>query len=137
VKAVQANGGIWTLDDLKKYRVVEREPLRGEYRGMKITSVALPSSGGIALLEILNQLEGYDLAGISREQRLHYIIEAKRRAYRDRAAYLGDSDFIAVPVKQLIDKDYAAGLRAGIDENKATPMLRRLMPVITPRIFRL
>ena len=121
VQAVRANGGIWTMDDLKKYRIIEREPLRGEYRGMKITSVALPSSGGIAMLEILNQLEAYDLAAMSVEHRMHLIIETMRRAYRDRAEYLGDSDFITVPVKQLIGKDYAAGLRAGINPDKATP----------------
>ena len=121
VQSVRTNGGIWTLDDLKKYRVIEREPLRGDYHGMKITSVALPSSGGIAMLEILNQLEAYNLAALSRDQRLQYIIEAMRRAYRDRAAYLGDSDFIAAPVKQLMDKNYAAGLRAGINPDKATP----------------
>ena len=121
VQAVRANGGIWTMDDLKKYRIIEREPLRGEYRGMKITSAALPSSGGIAMLEILNQLEAYDLAAMSVEHRMHLIIETMRRAYRDRAEYLGDSDFITVPVKQLIGKDYAAGLRAGINPDKATP----------------
>ncbi|MBI3188282.1 MAG: gamma-glutamyltransferase [Gammaproteobacteria bacterium] len=121
VKSVRAHGGIWTLEDLKKYRVIERAPLRGDYHGMKITSAALPSSGGIALIEILNQLEAFDLQNMSREQRLHFIIEAMRRAYRDRAAYLGDSDFVSVPVQQLMDKDYAAGLRAGINADKATP----------------
>jgi len=120
LKAVRAQGGIWTQDDLKKYRVIEREPLRGEYRGMKITSAALPSSGGIALLEILNQLEAYDLQIMPRDQRLHFMVEAMRRAYRDRAAYLGDSDFVSVPVQQLIDKNYAAGLRAGIHAAKST-----------------
>ena len=121
VKAVRAEGGIWTLDDLKKYRVIEREPIRGEYRGMKITSAALPSSGGIALLEILNQLEAYDLQNMPVSQRLHFIVEAMRRAYRDRAAYLGDSDLVSVPVKQLLDKNYAAGLRASMSATHATP----------------
>ncbi|MDQ1363461.1 MAG: gamma-glutamyltranspeptidase / glutathione hydrolase, partial [Pseudomonadota bacterium] len=109
LKAVRAQGGIWSQDDLKNYRVIERAPLRGEYRGMKITSAALPSSGGIALLEMLNQLEMYDLQNMPRDQRLHFMVEAMRRAYRDRAAYLGDSDFVSVPVPQLIDKNYAAG----------------------------
>ena len=121
VKAVRAEGGIWTLNDIKKYRVIEREPIRGEYRGMKITSAALPSSGGITLLEILNQLEAYDLQNISVDMRMHFIVETMRRAYRDRAAYLGDSDFITVPVKQLLDKKYAAGLRANMSATQATP----------------
>ena len=121
VKAVRAEGGIWTLNDLKKYRVIEREPIRGEYRGMKITSAALPSSGGITLLEILNQLEAYDLQKLPVDMRMHFIVETMRRAYRDRGAYLGDSDFITVPVKQLLDKKYAAGLRASISATQATP----------------
>ena len=121
VKAVRAEGGIWTLNDLKKYRVIEREPIRGEYRGMKITSAALPSSGGITLLEILNQLEAYDLQKLPVDMRMHFFVETMRRAYRDRGAYLGDSDFITVPVKQLLDKKYAAGLRASISATQATP----------------
>jgi gamma-glutamyltranspeptidase/glutathione hydrolase len=128
VKSVRAHGGIWTLDDLKKYRVIERTPLYSEYRGMKITSAALPSSGGIALIEILNQLEVYNLLALPVDQRMHLMIEAMRRAYRDRAAYLGDSDFVSVPLQQLLDKNYAAGLRAGIHDAKATPS--DLLPAI-------
>ena len=124
VKLVDGNraaGGIWSLKDLKQYRVIERQPIRGEYRGMSITSAAPPSSGGIALVEILNQLAAYSLETMSRPQATHLVVEAMRRAYRDRAEYLGDTDFVSVPVKRLTSPEYAAGLRAGIHPGKATP----------------
>jgi len=118
---VHEAGGIWTLDDLSRYQVVEREPLVGEYKGMKITSVAPPSSGGVALIEILNQLSLYPLEHMDKSQQVHRVVEAMRRAYRDRAEYLGDTDFVEVPVSRLIDPMYAAGLQAGIHPEKATP----------------
>jgi len=119
--AVQQAGGIWTLEDLKQYQVIEREPVRGEYKGIKVTSAALPSSGGIVLIEALNILEGYPLEQLDEITQKHIISEAMRRAYHDRALYLGDSDFIDVPVKRLLDKNYAAGLRSGIRLDKVTP----------------
>ncbi len=121
VKGVQAAGGIWTLDDLSRYRVVEREPLVGQYRGMKVTSVAPPSSGGVALIEILNQLSHYPMDHLNESQQVHRVVEAMRRAYRDRAEFLGDTDFIDVPVARLINPMYAAGLQATIHPEKATP----------------
>jgi len=121
VDGVRAHGGIWTLGDLKKYKVIERAPLYGEYRGMKIVSVPPPSSGGVALIQMLNILEKYELQKMDSVRRTHVIVEAMRRAYRDRAEYLGDTDFVSVPVQQLTDKNYAAGLRAGIHPGKATP----------------
>ena len=121
VDGVQQAGGIWTLKDLSDYQVVEREPIRGQYRGMEITSAAPPSSGGIAIVEILNQLSSYPLEKFDETQLTHHIVEAMRRAYRDRAEYLGDTDFINVPVEKLINKNYAAGLRATIHPEKATP----------------
>ena len=114
-------GGIWSKKDFNEYRVIERKPIKGEYRGMKITSVAPPSSGGVALVEILNQLAAYPLEKFSTTQQIHYIVEAMRRAYRDRAEYLGDTDFVKVPVAKLINKDYATGLRSSIRPEKATP----------------
>ena len=121
VKGIRAAGGIWTKEDLAAYRVVERSPLSGEYRGLHITSAPPPSSGGVALLTMLNVLSGYDLDKMDETTRTHVIVEAMRRAYRDRAEYLGDPDFIQVPAARLIDPLYAAGLRAGIRLDKATP----------------
>ncbi|MCW8956535.1 MAG: gamma-glutamyltransferase [Gammaproteobacteria bacterium] len=121
VKGVQAAGGIWTLEDLSRYQLLEREPLVGHYKGMTITSVAPPSSGGVALIEILNQLSLYPLQQMNESQQLHRVVEAMRRAYRDRAEYLGDTDFVEVPVARLIDPMYAAGLQATIHPEKATP----------------
>ncbi len=126
-KLVSANnraGGIWTLKDLKNYRVKERTPIRFNYRGYEITSVAPPSSGGIAMAEILNMLSFYKLERLSETNRIHVVVEAMRRAYRDRAQYLGDTDFITVPVKKLTSLSYAKSLQQGIDFEKATPSSR-------------
>ncbi len=119
--AVEKAGGIWQKKDLQQYQIVERKPVKGSYRGIRITSAALPSSGGIVLLEILNQLEVYPLSKMSEAGQVHRIVEAMRRAYRDRAEYLGDSDFVQVPQALLTDKRYAAGLRQSIHPEKATP----------------
>jgi len=121
VDGVNTAGGIWSLDDLAIYKVVEREPVRGEYRGVTITSAAPPSSGGVALVEMLNMLSGYDLAGMDRADRIHVIVEAMRRAYRDRAEYLGDPNYVQVPVERLTSREYAAQLAATIDMKAATP----------------
>ncbi len=121
VDGVRRAGGIWTLQDLRDYRVKEREPIRGSYRGLRITSAAPPSSGGIALVEMLNILAGYPLDELGEVDRHHLIVEAMRRAYRDRAVYLGDADFVTVPVARLTHPFYAAGLRAGIRMDRATP----------------
>jgi gamma-glutamyltranspeptidase/glutathione hydrolase len=121
VAGVNAAGGAWTAADLGQYRVVERTPLRGRYRDMDILTAPPPSSGGVVLLTALNILEGYRLDLRGGIERKHLIIEAMRRAYRDRAEYLGDPDFVPMPITQLIDKDYAAGLRAGIRADRATP----------------
>ena len=121
VKGVRAAGGIWTEQDLAEYKVVEREPVRGEYHGMRIISAPPPSSGGVALLTMLNILAAYDLETLPSTTRTHLLIEAMRRAYRDRADYLGDPDFVKIAVARLTDPDYAAGLRAGIRSDRATP----------------
>lgn len=121
VNGVQEAGGIWTLEDLKNYRVVERDPIRFEWKGMSITSVAPPSSGGIAMAEILNQLEPLDFSKMSETDLIHWISESMRRAYRDRAEYLGDTDFVDVPAELLTSKHYAAGLRQSIRTDRATP----------------
>lgn len=121
IAGVRHAKGIWTLEDLHKYQIIEREPVRGKFNNMTIVSAAPPSSGGIALVAILNQLAGLSLADMSAVQRTHYIVESMRRAYRDRAQYLGDTDYVDVPVQQLISADYAAGLAATIHPQKATP----------------
>jgi len=121
VAGVRAAGGIWTQRDLAAYRVIERTPLIGEYRGLHVTSVPPPSSGGVVLLTMLNILSGYDLTKMDAVTHTHVIVEAMRRAYRDRADYLGDPDFVRMPIAQLISPLYAAGLRAGIRLDQATP----------------
>jgi gamma-glutamyltranspeptidase/glutathione hydrolase len=123
VDGVKAAGGIWTLEDLAQYRIVERKPVTGEYRGLRITSAAPPSSGGIALLTLLNILQVLDYPALQEPQRTHVLIEAMRRAYRDRAEYLGDPDFVKVPAEMMTHAWYAEGLARGIDLKRATPSL--------------
>ena len=121
VAGVRADGGIWTLQDLAAYRVVERRPLIGEYHGARIVSASPPSSGGIAVLDALNILSGFDLHRFDSATAKHLVIEAMRRAYRDRAIYLGDPDFVKMPLAQLSSPDYAAGQRSSIRTDKAMP----------------
>lgn len=121
VDGVNAAGGIWSMADLAGYTVKEREPIRTMYRGFELVTAPPPSSGGVAIAEILNILEPFDISKLGKIQRTHLIVEAMRRAYRDRALYLGDPDFFPVPVDMLTDPNYAAGLRAGIMFDKATP----------------
>ena len=120
--AVAKGGGLITADDLAHYEVKEREPIRGTYRGYDIISVPPPSSGGIALVEVLNILEGFDLAKLGNRsaQTIHLTVEAFRRAFYDRAEFLGDPDFAKIPVPQLIDKRYAEAWRESIDPNHAS-----------------
>jgi len=118
--AVQTAGGVMTVDDLKNYRAVERTPVRGSYRGYDIVSMPPPSSGGVALIEMLNILEGYDLAHDDEAQALFLMIEAMKRAYADRAWFLGDPDKVRLPVAHLTSKSYARDWRATIDPAHAT-----------------
>ncbi len=119
VAGVKAAGGIWSLEDLKRYQVIEREPLRGSYGALRITSAAPPSSGGVALITMLNILQGFNLSAVKEPQRTHLIVEAMRRAYRDRADYLGDPDYVEIPVEALIHPWYAAGLARDIQMERA------------------
>jgi gamma-glutamyltranspeptidase / glutathione hydrolase len=119
--AVRNAGGVMTADDLKNYHAVERTPLSGSYRGYGLVAMPPPSSGGVELIEMLNILEGYDLAHEDAAQAVFLMIEAMKRAYADRAVFLGDPDKVAAPVARLISKDYAATERAGIDPKHATP----------------
>src|SRR5664279_3289811 len=119
--AVTKAGGIMSKDDLKNYQALERPVVRGSYRGTDIISMPPPSSGGVHLIEMLNILEGYDLAKLGRgEQSQHLLIEAMKRAYADRAMFMGDPDAVTMPIAGLLSKQYAASLRAGIGE-RATP----------------
>jgi len=118
---VKQSGGKWTAAELASYQVKERAPIQFDYKGWKITTAPPPSSGGIALAEMLQILEGYDLKGMDPVQRTHLTVEAMRRAYRDRTFFLGDPDFTTIPQKVLVSKDYALGLRSTINPEKATP----------------
>src|SRR5271157_2230146 len=130
--AMQKGGGLITADDLAHYEVKEREPIRGTYRGYEVISAPPPSSGGTVLIESLNILEGYDLAklGDRSAESIHYTIEAFRRAFFDRAEFLGDPDFSKIPVAQLIDKKYAAAWRESIDPARASPSQELKRPAV-------
>lgn len=121
VAAVRQAGGIWTLKDLAQYEVRERQPVTGEYHGFRITSASLPSSGGIVMTLMLNLMGGFDFTRMDNIQRQHVIIEAMRLAYRDRARYLGDRDFVNVSDGWLLSDSYASLLRKRIDRDAATP----------------
>jgi len=123
--AMEAHHGTITLDDLKHYRALERKPLRGNYRGYEVVTVPPPSSGGIAILQMLQMLQPYDVSALGEEspEKYHLFIEVMRRAYRDRAEYLGDPDFVKVPVSGLLDPAYVAGLMKNYDPNHATDSL--------------
>lgn len=121
VDAVHAAGGNWTLKDLSSYRVKERTPIIVDYHGYKIITAPPPSSGGVAIAEILNILSGFDLSQMDQVHRVHYVIEAMRRAFRDHNDYLGDPDFVKMPLDMLLSPYYADGLRQTILPDKATP----------------
>ena len=122
VADMKRNNGLMTMEDLRGYVAKERETIRGSYRGHEIISMPPPSSGGAVLVEMLNILEGFDLKKMeaSSSERYHLMAEAMRRAFADRAEYMGDSDFVKVPVAGLIDKSYAATLRATINAERAS-----------------
>src|SRR5579872_3229172 len=130
--SIQKGGGLITADDLGNYEVKEREPIEGTYRGYEVISAPPPSAGGTVLLETLNILEGYDLgkAGNRSAAAVHLTVEAFRRAYFDKAEFLGDPDFTKVPVAQLIDKKYGAAWRDSIDPGRATPSQDLKRPAI-------
>ena len=130
--AMQKGGGLITADDLAHYEVKEREPVHGTYRGYEVISAPPPSSGGTVLIESLNILEGYDLAGMGDRsaQSIHFTIEAFRRAFFDRAEFMGDPDFAKIPEAQLLDKKYAAAWRETIDATHASPSKELKRPAV-------
>src|SRR4030095_1758105 len=119
---MKTNKGLMTAEDLRGYVAKERVPLRGNYRGHEIISMPPPSSGGAVLIEMLNILEGYELAKFeaSSSDRYHLMAEAMRRAFADRAEYMGDTDFVKVPIAGLTDKSYAKTLRSTIKTDRAS-----------------
>jgi gamma-glutamyltranspeptidase/glutathione hydrolase len=119
---MKRNGGLITLEDLKGYKVRERAPLTGSYRGYPIITMPPPSSGGIVMLQVLNMLEGHDVKGMgwASAKRYHLLAECLRRAYADRAEYMADPDFVRVPVSGLIDKEYAKQRAATISMERAS-----------------
>jgi len=121
--AMAQHGGTITLDDLRAYRPAERTPLRGHYRGYEIVTMPPPSSGGIALLQMLMMLEPYDVGalGYNSAAKYHLFAEVMKRAFRDRAEYLGDPDFVRVPVEKLLDPAYVAGRMKDFSPDRATP----------------
>ncbi|MCL1143094.1 gamma-glutamyltransferase [Shewanella gaetbuli] len=123
VNTIQQAGGIMTLDDLANYQVVEREPVKGTYRGFEVVSMPPPSSGGVHIIEMLNILENFPLSeyGHNTAQTIHVMAESMKYAYADRSEFLGDPDFVDVPTQQLTDKAYAKKIASKIDLNKATP----------------
>jgi gamma-glutamyltranspeptidase/glutathione hydrolase len=131
VRSIRDAGGIMTLDDLKTYQPVIRAPVRGSYRGYDIVSMPQPSSGGVVLLETLNIIEGFPMREMAQGSApsLHVMIEAMKRAYADRARYLGDPAFVNAPIATLIAKDYAAKQRASIDSTRAMPWTDALSAV--------
>ncbi len=130
--AIQKGGGLITAQDLANYEVKEREPVRGTYRGYEVISAPPPSSGGTVLIESLNILEGFDLARMQDRsaESIHFTVEAFRRAFFDRAEFLGDPDFSKIPVAQLVDKKYAAAWRESIDPAHASPSKELKRPAV-------
>lgn len=120
-KEMQTHGGTMTLEDLKAYKVVERQPIIGDYRGYKVVTMPPPSSGGVHLIEILNMLEHYPIKedGVNSAKNIHHMAESMKLAYADRSEYLGDPDFVKIPVTGLTSKAYANELVKTIDDNKA------------------
>ena len=123
VAEMKRHGGLITMDDMKAYEAVVREPVHGSYRGHDVYSMSPPSSGGAHVVQILNILEGYPISelGHNSSQTIHYMSEAMKRAYADRSRYLGDPEFVDIPLAGLTSKEYANSLRAEIDPDEATP----------------
>ncbi len=121
VQSVRSNGGFWTMGDLAAYRVIERQPQRFRFRGARITTAPLPSSGGLVMAQALQIIDTFPIQSMSPDTRAHIIVEAMRRAYNDRARFMGDPDFVNVPQEMLASAAYARKRARGIDPDHATP----------------
>ena len=128
VEGVQQAGGIWQLEDLRQYRVIKREPIVAEYNNLQLILPPPPTSGGVVIAQILAMLENYNIDAMDETERTHIIVEAMRRAYQDRAIYLGDPDFVEIPMQQLLDKKYARKKFDDFDANHASQS--ELLPTI-------
>ncbi|CUT05334.1 gamma-glutamyltransferase, partial [Candidatus Kryptobacter tengchongensis] len=135
VAEMKRGGGIITHEDLEKYQPVIRKPVIGNYRGYEIISMGPPSSGGVCLIELLNILENFDLKkyGHNSSYTIHYLIEAMKRVYADRAEYLGDPDFVEIPLDKLLSKEYAKEIASQIDTFFATPSSKIVRSVSPPQ----
>jgi gamma-glutamyltranspeptidase / glutathione hydrolase len=131
VEEMKRGGGLITYEDLENYQPVLRKPVVGNYRGYEIISMGPPSSGGVCLIELLNILENFDLKkyGFGSSYTIHYLVEAMKRVYADRAEYLGDPDFVQIPLDKLLSKEYAKELASEIDTFYATPSSRIIRSV--------
>ena len=122
VEESQRDGSIWEIEDFKSYSVIEREPIKLNFLGAELTMAPPPSSGGTTIGSVLNILSEFDFLGMSFSEKVHLITESMRRAFKDRAFYLGDPDFVDVPIGKLISKEYASKLAESINLDKATPI---------------
>ena len=129
VQSVNSAGGFWTKKDLELYKIVERKPIYINFKGAKITTAPLPSSGGLVIAQVLNILENYPLDILNNYDGQHILIEAMRRGYNDRAIHMGDQDFVNVPVSKLLSNSYAKERSANINLSKATKS--QTMPSVT------
>jgi gamma-glutamyltranspeptidase/glutathione hydrolase len=121
VSSVRSSGGFWTMKDLAAYRVVERQPQRFRFRGAQITTAPLPSSGGLVMAQTLQIVDTFPIQSMAENARVHIIVEAMRRAYNDRARFMGDADFVNIPVDRLASAAYARERAQSIDPSRATP----------------
>lgn len=121
VQGVKANGGVWTLQDLANYKVVERQPIQFDYHDATIWSAPPPSSGGVALAQMFGMLSNFNLSLYQQADKTHLLVEVMRRAYRDRAEYLGDPDFVDIPLNKLLDRTYLEDFSSSISLSHATP----------------
>ena len=121
VESVRSSGGFWTMNDLAAYRVIERQPQRFQFRGAQITTAPLPSSGGLVMAQTLQIVDTFPIQSMEEDARVHIIVEAMRRGYNDRARFMGDADFVNVPVDRLASVAYARKRAQGIDLSRATP----------------
>lgn len=131
VKGVAINGGIWSLEDLAQYNIVERQPIQFDYQGATIWSAPPPSSGGVALAQMFGMLSNFNLSLYKPEDKTHLLVEVMRRAYRDRALYLGDPDFVDIPLNKLLDRSYLEDFGSSISLSHATPSSELGLPVQT------
>ena len=130
IQSVVQSGGIWKYKDLYQYRVIERKPVKFNYRGARITTASLPSAGGLTLAQALNIIGNFSLSALNQSDKAHIIVEAMRHAYQDRIDYLGDSDFANVPERKLMSKAYARNKAARINLDRVSSKLDHTKEIV-------